>query len=158
MKEGEAGNGDAWAEWPVEIPSSHIARDAGIPAWQWRNVRVCKWFAERPEWIVGKLTLAENGYGKANACTFEGDIGAALLERVALLPEGVYRAVEQTRERPEGCAEVRVLAGNFVKPGAYKLVDGKVAVSEGHELLVVEGRLSARAVERIKGMIEIRCV
>jgi N12 class adenine-specific DNA methylase len=156
LKEGEAGNGDAWAEWPVEIPGSHIARDAKIPAWQWRNVRVCKWFAERPEWIVGKLTLAENGYGKANACTFEGDIGAALLERVALLPEGVYRDVEQTRDRSEGCAEVRVLAGNFVKPGAYKLVDGKVAVSEGHELRVVEGRLSARAVERIKGMIEIR--
>jgi N12 class adenine-specific DNA methylase len=156
LKEGEAGNGDAWAEWPVEIPSSHIARDVGIPAWQWRNVRVCKWFAERPEWIVGKLTLAENGYGKANACTFEGDIGAALLERVALLPEGVYRAVEQARDRSEGCAEVRVLAGNFVKPGAYKLVDGKVAVSEGHELRVVEGRLSARAVERIRGMIEIR--
>jgi hypothetical protein len=59
--------------------------------------------------------------------------------------------------RRQAQRDIRVAAPEFVKPGAYCLTpDGRLAVSEGQELLVIEATVSATAAKRIRGLMAIR--
>jgi N12 class adenine-specific DNA methylase len=85
-------------------------------------------------------------------------MSAALAERIARLPEGVYHPRAARNPSPwQAQRDIRVAAPEFVKPGAFCLTDdGRLAVSEGQELLVIEGTVSATAAKRIVGMMAIR--
>ncbi|CAB1369000.1 DEAD/DEAH box helicase family protein [Denitratisoma oestradiolicum] len=125
----------------------------------YRRLYVSNWYVQNPEMLIGRMGQKSNGYGLSNAAIFDGDIGTALRERIARLPEGVHHPRAARNSEPSGKPQrdIRVAAPEFVKPGAFCLTnDGRLAVSEGQELLVVEGRVSATAAKRIVGMMAIR--
>lgn len=122
----------------------------------YRRLFVSSWYVQNPDMLIGRMGQKSNGFGLANAAIFDGDVKAALTERIARLPEGVYapRAAELSVNTRR---DIRVAAPEFVKPGAYCLTpDGRLAVSEGHELLVIGGSLSATVAKRIRGLMAIR--
>jgi N12 class adenine-specific DNA methylase len=121
-----------------------------------RRLFVSNWYVQHPDLVIGRLGLKSNGFGPANAAIFEGDLRAALTDRVGRLPEGVYWPRASERSMPAR-REIRVAAPEFVKPGAYCLTtDGRLAVSEGDELRVVEESLPAVVALRIRGLMAIR--
>lgn len=119
-----------------------------------RRLFVSSWYVHHPDLLIGRMGLKSNGFGPANAAIFDGDVGSALTERVARLPEDVYlpRAVENLLSMPR---ESLVAAPEFVKPGAYCLTpDGRLAISEGDALRVIDATLSTA--RRIRGLMAIR--
>jgi N12 class adenine-specific DNA methylase/predicted RNA methylase len=124
-----------------------------------RRLYVSNWYVQNPEMLIGRMGQKSNGYGLSNAAIFDGDIGTALRERIALLPEGVHHppAARNAESSGKPQRDIRFAAPEFVKPGAFCLTDdGRLAVSEGQELLVIEGTVSATAAKRIVGMMAIR--
>lgn len=125
----------------------------------YRRLHVSNWYVQNPDMLIGRMGQKSNGYGSSNAAIFDGDIGSALRERIARLPEGVHHPRAARNPEPMGKQQrdIRVAAPEFVKPGAFCLTDdGRLAVSEGQELLVIEGTVSATAAKRIVGMMAIR--
>mgnify|MGYP001219942349 FL=1 len=125
----------------------------------YRRLYVSNWYVQNPDMLIGRMGQKSNGYGLSNAAIFDGDIGSALRERIARLPEGVHHPRAARNSEPSGKQQrdIRVAAPEFVKPGAFCLTDdGRLAVSEGQELLVIEGTVSATAAKRIVGMMAIR--
>lgn len=125
----------------------------------YRRLHVSNWYVQNPDMLIGRMGQKSNGYGLSNAAIFDGDIGNALRERIARLPEGVHHPRAARNPEPMGKQQrdIRVAAPEFVKPGAFCLTDdGRLAVSEGQELLVIEGTVSATAAKRIVGMMAIR--
>lgn len=125
----------------------------------YRRLYVSNWYVQNPDMLIGRMGQKSNGYGLSNAAIFDGDIVSALRERIARLPEGVHHPRAARNSEPSGKPQrdIRVAAPEFVKPGAFCLTDdGRLAVSEGQELLVIEGTVSATAAKRIAGMMAIR--
>jgi N12 class adenine-specific DNA methylase/predicted RNA methylase len=125
----------------------------------YRRLHVSNWYVQNPDMLIGRMGQKSNGYGLSNAAIFDGDIGCALRERIARLPEGVYHPRAARNPEPMGKQQrdIRVAAPEFVKPGAFCFTDdGRLAASEGQELLVIEGTVSATAAKRIVGMMAIR--
>jgi N12 class adenine-specific DNA methylase/predicted RNA methylase len=125
----------------------------------YRRLHVSNWYVQNPDMLIGRMGQKSNGYGLSNAAIFDGDIGCALRERIARLPEGVHHPRAARNPEPMGKQQrdIRVAAPEFVKPGAFCFTDdGRLAVSEGQELLVIEGTVSATAAKRIVGMMAIR--
>lgn len=124
-----------------------------------RRLYVSNWYVQNPDMLIGRMGQKSNGYGLANAAIFDGDVKTALHDRVARLPEGIYvpREVRVAGSSTKGQRDVRVAAPEFVKPGAYcRTTDGRLAVSEGQELLVIDGLVSATVAKRIVGLMAIR--
>jgi hypothetical protein len=144
LAEGEQAAGD-WIG-VSEAPPSMCDTD--------RRLFISSWYVDHPDLLIGRMGLKSNGFGPANAAIFDGDVSSALTERVARLPEDVYlpRAVENLLSMPR---EHLVAAPEFVKPGAYCLTpDGRLAISEGDALRVIDATVSTA--RRIRGLMAIR--
>jgi N12 class adenine-specific DNA methylase len=144
LAEGEQAAGD-WIG-VSEAPPSMCDTD--------RRLFISSWYVDHPDLLIGRMGLKSNGFGPANAAIFDGDVSSALTERVARLPEDVYlpRAVENLLSMPR---EHLVVAPEFVKPGAYCLTpDGRLAISEGDALRVIDATVSTA--RRIRGLMAIR--
>jgi len=122
----------------------------GESPWCRSGVYVNQHFAENPQWVIGKLKLVDNGYGKSTGCVFDGDIVDALKDRVAMLPEGIYTTHEQNLESRN---VVRLSLTQQHRPG-YRVIDGKVYEVVGSEAVLVSA--PQKTLSRIAGMVEVR--
>jgi N12 class adenine-specific DNA methylase len=114
------------------------------------DIRCNQWFAENPQWVIGKLSLCDNGYGKSTGCVFDGDdLAAELAKRVAMLPEGIYTSREEDVES----SRVVKLSLTENRPG-FRVIDGKVYDTQGAEALLYKA--PQKTLERIAGLVEIR--
>ena len=82
------------------------------------------------------------------------ELSDALREAVSTLPQGIYKAVEQTNTS-RAAARVEILAPDFVKENAFVLHEGTIMVRDGPALTPVEG-LPDETARRIRGMIRLR--
>ncbi len=118
-----------------------------------RYPQINAWYARQPQFCIGRIAYRSNGYDEVPTAVFEGDLEAALRERVDLLPEGVYQraptAVE-TRPRPEGPAEPGA------RPGSYRLHHGRVHRVAASGLVDVHDELNGTQRSRISGLCAIR--
>src|SRR5690606_5152527 len=93
-------------------------------------------------------------FGMELTVKYEGAIEPALKQRVAMLPTGVYKDREvEVEVKPR---TYFAAAAEWVKPGAYVLHEGRVAVSHGDEVEVVEDTMQKARATRIKGLIPVR--
>ncbi|EWS56831.1 DEAD/DEAH box helicase family protein [Methylibium sp. T29] len=117
-----------------------------------RYLQINAWYAQHPEFCIGSIRTESNGYEAVATAVFEGDLAAALTERISLLPTDVYRAavadksVERTTVPPTGGA----------KPGSYRLHHGRVHRAEGAEMVDVHDQLNGTQRARIVGLCAIR--
>lgn len=115
-----------------------------------REISINRHFAENPQWVIGKVKMLDNGYGKAAGCVFDGDIEDALKERVEQLPQGLYTTIEEDRENGN---VVPLSLTETHRPG-YRVIDGKVYEVSGSEAMQVSA--PQKTLLRIAGMVEVR--
>lgn len=140
--------GRRWME-SVAIPSSSPIY--GQPySWGGHTLFANQHFAENPQWVIGKLRLCDNGYGKSTGCVFDGDLPEALRERTGWLPEGSYTSREEDVERGH---VVKLSLIEQHRPG-FRVIDGKVYEISGSEAVLYKA--PQKTLERVAGMVEIR--
>jgi adenine-specific DNA methylase len=147
---GKTVKGKGWLAAVDLDPSSPIY--GGFKSYYSRDyIRCNQWFAENPEWVIGKLKLTDNGYGKSTGCVFEGDnLAEELARRVEMLPQGIYTSHEEDVE----CGNVvRLDFTEQHRPG-FRVIDGKVYEVAWPEALLYKA--PQKTLERIAGMVEIR--
>lgn len=141
-----------WME-AITLPDTSPIHEKGYGYGRWMPVICNQYFAANPDWVIGKLTITENGYSKSTGCVFDGDIDAALAQRVSLFPEGIYTAV-QNNERP---AELKptLLAYNDQGRLGFRVIDGRVfETTDGLEAMQLIA--PQKTLDRITGMCGIR--
>jgi len=117
-----------------------------------RYLTINAWYAQHPEFCIGRIRHESNGYEEVPVAVFEGDLETTLLERIALLPEGVYQpAVAKTAP-----LRVVVTAQAGARPGSYRLHQGRVHRVEGSEMVDVHDQLNATQRARVTGLCAIR--
>jgi len=123
-------------------PSAH--RDRYLP--------INSWYTRHPEFCIGRIRNESNGYEEIPTAVFEGDLKAALRERVALLPTAVFEPVQHA------VAPLRVVvpAETGARPGSFRLHQGRLHRVERAELIDVHDQLNATQRGRINGMCAIR--
>ncbi len=151
---GKPKNAAQWIE--AEWLSDESPIYGGIRSYSYGDAIRCNtWFANNPQWVIGKLTLTDNGHGKSTGCVWkpemgELDLSAELAKRVAMLPEGIYTS------REEDVATGNVVALSMTekpRPG-FRVIDGKVYETIGYEAILVKA--PSKTLERIAAMVEIR--
>jgi N12 class adenine-specific DNA methylase len=118
-------------------------------------IPVNEYFAAHPEMMLGEMRLEGRMYarGEPTLASNKRDLAEQLAEAIALLPRDIFRPVTKPAERPS-------LAHSFpapehVKPNAYTIVNGQIAIRDEDHLRVVTG-LSAQVSARIRGLIRVR--
>lgn len=140
---------------PGELPSG--------PPWQGTAqvtnslgevITVNEYFAARPEMMLGEMRLEGRMYQRGEP-TLVGngrDLAQELPEVVAFLPQDVF---QRRRVTTPSRSENRVPAPEDVKPNAYALLNGELAIREGDTMRVLTG-LPSKTSQRIRGLIRIR--
>ncbi len=111
-----------------------------------------EFFVSRPENVIGKLRTQTGPHGMSVYCEFDGDLGGALQERVASIPEGIYTARAQA-PREAGKKEVEVTLSEVRRPGLV-IIEGKVYEVEGDKAKPLA--LTGKTLQRTLGLIEVR--
>ena len=140
---------DVWADPLEDLPQGHQLREQ-----PYGTLRINRHFAINPEWVIGKCKMRSGRFGPEVTVEYEGNLADALKQRGARLPTGVYKDREVEVE-----VEPRTYfaaAAEWVKPGAYVLHEGKVAVSHGDQVEVVEDSMQKARATRIKALIPVR--
>lgn len=117
-----------------------------------RYLPINAWYAERPEFCIGRIQRESNGYEEVPVAVFDGDLEPALLERIALLPRDVY---EPAADKPT-LHRVAVPTQAGARPGSYRLHKGRVHRVDGSEMVDVDDQLNATQRARITGLCAIR--
>jgi len=117
-----------------------------------RYLQINAWYAQSPQFCIGRVRRQSNGYEEVPVAVFEGNLETALLERIAQLPAGVYQpAVAKTTP-----LRVVVPAQAGARPGSYRLHQGRVHRVEGSEMVDVHDQLNATQRARVTGLCAIR--
>ncbi|MDO8772998.1 MAG: DEAD/DEAH box helicase, partial [Burkholderiaceae bacterium] len=117
-----------------------------------RYLQINAWYAKHPEFCIGQIRPESNGYDEVPVAVFDGDLEAALPERIAHLPVDAYQALV----RKPAALRVVVPAESGARPGSYRLHQGRVHRVEGSEMVDVHDKLNATQRGRITGMCVIR--
>lgn len=142
---------------PGEIPKSPAWKDVvEITSSEGETITVNEYFAQHPEMMLGDMRLEGRMYrrNEPTLVTNGRDLSEQLAIAVARLPANVFRTRERI-ETPALLVEQIFPAPDEVKPNAYTLVDGQIAIRDGEGLRVLDG-LSRNAVSRIRGLIRVR--
>ncbi|MBU0501435.1 MAG: DEAD/DEAH box helicase family protein [Gammaproteobacteria bacterium] len=133
-----------------ELDTSSPVYGGGQNYWERPKIYTNQYFAANPQWVIGKLKLCDNGYGKSTGCIFEGDLDAALTDKIGLLPEGIYASIQ---EDLDSGTVIKLSLTEQHRPG-FRLVDGKVYEIHGSEAVLYKA--PQKTLDRIAGMVEIR--
>ena len=113
---------------------------------------VNSWYAQHPEWLIGRLRMESNGYEEIPSAVYDGDLESALRERIALLPEGVYRPAKTT----PATVHAVLPAEPGARPGTFRIHRSRLHRVEGTSLVDVHDQFNATQRARITGMCAIR--
>ncbi len=140
---GEPPAGPAWKE--VSVITNSLGE----------SLAVNEYFAAHPEMMLGEMRLEGRMFGRGEP-TLVGNgrpLAECLAEAIALLPRDVFRP-EAARVLPPTPAQ-SFPAPEHIKPNAYALVNGEIAIREGDSLRVL-AELSETVAKRIRGLIRVR--
>jgi len=147
---GKTANGKRWLDAVFLDDASPIY--GGYKSYNSSDAIRCNlWFAENPQWVIGKLKLVNNGYGKSVGCVFDGDdLAGELAKRIDMLPEGIYTSNKEDVE----CGNVVKLSLTQHHSPGFRVIDGKVYEISGAE--AVAYKAPQKTLERIAGLVKIR--
>jgi SAM-dependent methyltransferase len=118
-------------------------------------VSVNEYFATHPELMLGEMRFAGRMYHR-NELTLVSDgrdLAEALAQAISLLPTNVFQPVQAKVRTP--LLEEGFPAPDHIKPNAYALVNGQIAVRDGEQIHILEALSPART-QRIRGLIRVR--
>lgn len=107
-------------------------------------IRVNRWFAQRPDFVLGAHALASGPFGEAYTCLphEDGDLEATLKAAIDLLPEVVYggepEVIDPDLEEPGDPSDADWPADRQVREGSYFFdkVQGLMQVLDGDSVAV----------------------
>ncbi len=143
LNPGEAPSGPAWKE------TAEYVNTKG------ETIYINEYFMERPHLMLGAMELSGRMY-RDNEPTLVSDgrdLADALEEAVESLPQSIYRAQKRAVKPPT--LDQTFPAPDHVKPNAFVMVHGDVAVRVGDSLKVLPGLPSETKV-RIRRLIRVR--
>ena len=108
----------------VGLPSS-----SPINGELWTRMHVNEYYVNHPTGVIGKLKASTQKHGLSVICKFEGDVAAALNERVGALPEGIYEPRKHGHLKAK-VDETTVKLDGWRRPG-LALIDGKLMEVDG---------------------------
>jgi hypothetical protein len=140
---GELPRGPAWLE------RSQIETSAGEVLW------INEYFAAHPEMMLGEMRLSGRMYqrGEPTLVPDGGELETQLAEAVGRLPKDVYRADERVGLSRQ--SNLSIPAPQDIKPNAFALINGDLAVRDGDSMRIVSD-LPSTTVQRIRGMVRLR--
>ena len=118
-----------------------------------RYPQINAWYARQPQFCIGRIDYRSNGYDEVPTALFEGDLEAALRERIELLPERVYTPALAD---PERTARTPPPEASGLRPGSYRVHQGRVHRAMAQGPTDVHDELNATQRSRIAGMCAIR--
>lgn len=121
--------------------------------------QINSYFNKAPAAVMGRLRWVTGQYGPKVQPHFDGGMPelAEALDRYTLtLPEGIYQP--GAAEQPSAGSEMMSRYANTegAMPGMFVVMDGRVCIAEGDELLDVDSLYMGTARKRVLGMIEVR--
>lgn len=116
-----------------------------------RHLQINAWYAAQPQFCIGRIRQESNGHTEVPVAVFDGDVEAAVRERIALLPRGGY----EPKDAPTAAQPVAIPATG-ARPGSYRLRQGRVYRSDGGSLADIHDQLNATQRARITGLCAIR--
>lgn len=120
-----------------------------------RCLPINAWYAEHPEFCIGKIARESNGFDEVATAVFDGDLAGALAERIDRLPSGVYVPEAKKAAHSRLVAPAVPTAGG-ARPGSFRIHRARVHRVEGSEMVDVHDPLNATQRSRIAGMCAIR--
>ena len=121
------------------------------PSCHERHLQINGWYANQPQFCIGRIRQESNGHAEVPVAIFDGDLEAALRERIALLPRGVY----EPKAAP-AAPQLIAAPATGARPGSYRLRQGRVYRSDGGSLVDIHDQLNATQRARITGLCAIR--
>jgi len=144
LADGERPGGPAWLNL-----AEHVNGDGA-------SFHINEYFAANPNMMLGRMANEGTMYRRNDpALVSDGrELALALREAVTGLPQGIYRALDQTNIR-QAATVAEIPAPDFVKDGGFALHDGTITVRTGPTLTPLTN-LSDEAARRIRGYIRVR--
>ena len=118
-----------------------------------RYPQINAWYAQQPQFCIGRIAYRSNGYDEVPTAVFDGDLEAALRERIELLPEGGYKPAVRADETT---VKTVVPAEPGARPGSHRIHQGRVHRVSANELVDIHDTLNATQRSRITGLCAIR--
>lgn len=154
---------DGEAKVPQEMMAQGLSNQRGVYA-HGRSYPVSatinKYFAAKPQNVIGKLEWVKTQYAEEALPRFTGttaEMCATLTERAeSTLDANIYEPPARTMGAAPQSSMARYLNTGDSLPGSFVLRDGRVCISEGDELLDVDGLYSGTARARVLGLMAIR--
>jgi N12 class adenine-specific DNA methylase/predicted RNA methylase len=116
------------------------------------------YYNRQPEAMLGRLVWQSSQHGQIAVPQFKGSMGE-LVERldelIERLPERVYVPAKAEATNPTAMV-VRYNNFDGVLPGSFVVHQGRICISEGAELLDVDGLYNGTARKRLLGMLAIK--
>ncbi|MCI0538026.1 MAG: DEAD/DEAH box helicase family protein [Verrucomicrobiales bacterium] len=141
--QGESPAGPAWTK------TAQITNSLG------ETITINEYFAAHPEMRLGEMRLEGRMYrrGEPTLVSSGKDLESQLAEAIALLPEEVFRPRRPII--PPLRPEPTLPAPEDIKPNAYALLNGELAIREGDTMRILT-KLPAQTARRIRGLIHVR--
>jgi N12 class adenine-specific DNA methylase/adenine-specific DNA methylase len=141
---------------PGELPSG--------PAWKsvaqignslGETITVNEYFAAHPEMMLGEMQLHGRMYkqGEPTLVANGRDLGEQLAEAIARLPKEVF--LSDKSPAAVSRAEQRIPAPEDIKPNAFAIIQGQLAVREGATMRILTD-LPGTTMQRIRGLVRVR--
>ena len=115
-----------------------------------------EYFAVHPEMMLGQMRLARGMYrdGEPVLAPDDRDLGEALAQAVARLPQNIYEV--QTQSAGEKLFDPTIPAPDYIKPNAYCIhEDGRLCLNEDGVLHPLDD-MPVETRSRIRRLIEVR--
>jgi N12 class adenine-specific DNA methylase len=140
---GETPKGPEWMQ-TVEITNS-----VG------ETISINEYFAAHPEMMLGEMRLEGRMYGRGEATLVSNkrDLAEQLAEAIALLPRHIFR--REIKKVEKLSLSNTFPAPEHVKPNAYTIANGQIAIRDEDRLRLLTG-LSSQVAGRIRGLIRVR--
>ena len=144
LRAGEAPHGPAWKS------SVDFANDRG------EKFLINEYFATHPHMMLGTMRLKRGMYqeGEPVLAPDERDLGVALTEAIARLPQNVYQA--ETKSVVKKTFDPAIPAPDYIKPNAYCVHgDGRICLNDDGVLQPLDD-LPSETRTRIRRLIDVR--
>ncbi|MEO7677244.1 MAG: hypothetical protein ABIV39_10825, partial [Verrucomicrobiota bacterium] len=140
---------------PGELPSGPAWKALGeITNSRGETMSVNEYFVAHPEMMLGEMRMEGRMYARGEPTLVSNgrDLSEQLAQAITLLPKDVFRQREVVASPSP---TQKFPAPEDVKPNAYALVNGQLAIREGDMMRMLTG-LPGPTAQRIRGLVRVR--
>jgi N12 class adenine-specific DNA methylase/predicted RNA methylase len=140
------------AQEPSWMESMLLPRSSSINGDWHHSLQINEYFIHNPRGVIGKVKAVTSQRGLSVACEYDGDVNAALQERVDALPEGIYKS-KQPATTKQSASDKTITLSDVRRPGLV-IIEGKVYEVDGDQAKPLAK--TGKTQDRLISLIEVR--